>query len=103
MEELEIRNQKLEIINYRMKQLLSVLIVVLSSAVVSAQTITGKLIDEKGSGMAYANVSLLKASDTVLVTTVITAKDGNFSISGAPSPTSARALSTSSRYWRQPE
>ena len=42
--------------------------------------ITGKLIDEKNNGVAFANIRLLQAQDSVLVTNSITDSVGNFSL-----------------------
>jgi hypothetical protein len=40
----------------------------------------GKLIDEKGQAITYANVALLHAEDSTLITTTLTKTDGKFSI-----------------------
>ncbi|MDB5229422.1 MAG: TonB-dependent receptor [Chitinophagaceae bacterium] len=50
------------------------------TSIAQTGSITGKLTDEKGSVLKYANVALLKANDNVFTGGVLTAPDGNFSI-----------------------
>lgn len=45
-----------------------------------AQLLTGKIVDQKGAPLKYANVALLKAADSSLVTGKLTDNDGKFSI-----------------------
>ena len=43
-------------------------------------TLAGKVIDEKGTAVGYANVRLIRASDTSFIGGVISGNDGDFSI-----------------------
>lgn len=42
--------------------------------------LSGKLLDEAGEGISYANVAILKATDSSLVTGTVTAADGSFNV-----------------------
>jgi outer membrane receptor protein involved in Fe transport len=48
-------------------------------------SLSGKLVDEKGSAIGFANVTLLKSSDTAFLAGVLTNKEGTFSLR-TPSP-----------------
>src|SRR5688572_33282487 len=43
-------------------------------------SLTGKLVDEKGAAIGYANIALLKATDTALVAGALSNKEGGFTI-----------------------
>ena len=53
----------------------------ISKALAQTGSITGKLLDDKGAPVAFANVTLLKAADTAFVAGTLIAKEGTFSIS----------------------
>ena len=59
-----------------MKTLLSVLISTFLSISISAQTVSGKLIDENSQPLPYANVVLLSLPDSTFVTGTISGEDG---------------------------
>lgn len=63
-----------------MKTLLSVFISTFLSIGISAQTVSGKLIDENSQPLPYANVVLLSLSDSTFVTGTISGEDGTFSL-----------------------
>lgn len=66
---------------YIMKTLLSVFISTFLSIGISAQTVSGKLIDENSQPLPYANVVLLSLPDSTFVTGTISGEDGTFSLS----------------------
>lgn len=45
-----------------------------------AQNITGKIVDEKGEPLAYANVVLLNQQDSAFVKGTVSGEDGNSSL-----------------------
>lgn len=61
----------------------------LTSAFAQQGAISGGVADGKGSPLPYATISLLKAEDSTLSTSVISGKDGKFSL---PSPQQGRYL-----------
>ena len=63
-----------------MKTLLSVLISTFLSISISAQTVSGKLIDENSQPLPYANVVLLSLPDSTFVTGTISGEDGSFTL-----------------------
>lgn len=65
---------------YIMKTLLSVFISTFLSISISAQTVSGKLIDENSQPLPYANVVLLSLPDSTFVTGTISGEDGTFSL-----------------------
>lgn len=65
---------------YIMKTLLSVFISTFLSIGISAQTVSGKLIDENSQPLPYANVVLLSLPDSTFVTGTISGEDGTFSL-----------------------
>ena len=50
---------------------------------VAAATFTGKVVDETGEPVPFANVVLLNAADSTFVTGAMTGDDGSFSLNGA--------------------
>ena len=54
--------------------------IILSIIGLSAQTVSGKLIDENKQPLPYANVVLLALPDSTFVTGTVTAEDGTFSL-----------------------
>lgn len=67
--------------NYHiMKTLLSMLISTFLSIGISAQTVSGKLIDENSQPLPYANVVLLSLPDSTFVTGTISGEDGSFTL-----------------------
>ena len=66
---------------YTMKTLLSVLISTFIPISISAQTISGKLVDEQNQPLPYANVVLLSLPDSTFVTGTVSTEDGTFSLS----------------------
>ena len=52
----------------------------------SAQTVSGKLVDEKNEPMPYANVVLLSLPDSAFVSGTISGDDGTFSLSATAQP-----------------
>lgn len=65
---------------YIMKTLLSVFISTFLSIGISAQTVSGKLIDENSQPLPYANVVLLSLPDSTFVTGTISGEDGTFTL-----------------------
>lgn len=65
---------------YIMKTLLSVFISTFLSIGISAQTVSGKLIDENSQPLPYANVVLLSLPDSTFVTGTISGEDGSFTL-----------------------
>ena len=63
-----------------MKTLLSVFISTFLSIGISAQTVSGKLIDENSQPLPYANVVLLSLPDSTFVTGTISGEDGSFTL-----------------------
>lgn len=59
----------------------------------SAQTISGKLVDEKNEPMPYANVVLLSLPDSAFVSGTISGDDGTFSLSATAQPQIVRISS----------
>ena len=53
----------------------------LSVLVATAETFTGRVVDETQSPIPFANVVLLNASDSAFVTGMTTGDDGTFNIS----------------------
>ena len=76
------RNRKTE--NYykmkMMRTFLSVLAGILLPVCLSAQTVSGKLIDENNQPMPYANVVLLSLPDSAFVTGMVSGEDGTFTL-----------------------
>lgn len=66
---------------YIMKTLLSVFISTFIPISISAQTISGKLVDEQNQPLPYANVVLLSLPDSTFVTGTVSTEDGTFSLS----------------------
>ena len=64
-----------------MKTLLSVFISTFLSIGISAQTVSGKLVDEQNQPLPYANVVLLSLPDSTFVTGTVSTEDGTFSLS----------------------
>ena len=64
-----------------MKTLLSVFISTFIPISISAQTISGKLVDEHNQPLPYANVVLLSLPDSTFVTGTVSTEDGTFSLS----------------------
>lgn len=46
----------------------------------SAQTVSGKLVDEQNQPLPYANIVLLSLPDSTFVTGTVSAEDGTFSL-----------------------
>ncbi|RYZ00031.1 MAG: TonB-dependent receptor [Chitinophagaceae bacterium] len=63
-----------------MKPILLTLLLFLCGTMLQAQTISGRLTDEKGAPLAYANVALLRATDSGALAGAMTGTDGRFSI-----------------------
>ncbi len=63
-----------------MKVFLSVLIGCLLPACLSAQSVSGKLVDETNQPLPYANVVLLSLPDSAYVTGVVSREDGSFNL-----------------------
>ena len=59
----------------------------------SAQTVSGKLVDEKNEPMPYANVVLLSLPDSAFVSGTISGDDGTFSLSATAQPQIVRISS----------
>ena len=55
----------------------------LAALATQAQTLTGKLIDEKNQPLPYANIVLLSLPDSAFVTGSVSAEDGTFSLNAA--------------------
>ena len=55
----------------------------LATLATQAQTLTGKLIDEKNQPLPYANIVLLSLPDSAFVTGSVSAEDGTFSLNAA--------------------
>ena len=66
--------------NRRIAFLCACLLAVLAT---QAQTLTGKLIDEKNQPLPYANIVLLSLPDSAFVTGSVSAEDGTFSLNAA--------------------
>ncbi len=65
-----------------MKQTIFLLLLFCSGSLM-AQNIKGKLLDEKGAPIAFANVALLKASDSSLHVAGLTGKDGSYTLAAS--------------------
>ncbi len=63
-----------------MRTFLSVLAGILLPVCLSAQTVSGKLIDENNQPMPYANVVLLSLPDSAFVTGMVSGEDGTFTL-----------------------
>ena len=59
---------------------LFILVCTLFSVKISAQTVSGKLIDENSQPLPYANVVLLSLPDSTFVTGTISGEDGSFTL-----------------------
>lgn len=57
----------------------STLALFLATTLLTAQTITGKITDEKGAPVSYANVAVIKAADSSFVSGSLTNKEGMYS------------------------
>ena len=55
-------------------------LVVFLPVILSAQTINGKLVDEKNQPLSYANVVLLSLPDSAFVSGTISGEDGSFTL-----------------------
>ena len=60
--------------------ILFILICILTSVGVSAQIVNGKLVDETGQPLPYANVVLLSLPDSAFVTGTVSDEGGSFSL-----------------------
>ena len=63
-----------------MKTLISLFVSTFISISISAQTVSGKLVDEQNQPLPYANVVLLSLPDSTFVTGTVSAEDGTFSL-----------------------
>jgi hypothetical protein len=84
-----------------MKKVFTLVIVLFSFLVASAQTgtISGKLKDSaSGKGLAYATVTVFKARDTSIVTYRLSNPDGEFKVGGLPLDFPLRVIITFSGY-----
>ncbi|MES2329341.1 MAG: outer membrane beta-barrel protein [Bacteroidota bacterium] len=83
-----------------MKQVSLLLMIFFSALAASAQsgTISGKLTDSAGKGLAFATVTVFKAKDTVIVTYRLSNPDGDFKVGGLPLDLPLRAIITFSGY-----
>ena len=61
-------------------RLASLLTALAMGAGLSAQTISGRLVDEQNQPMPYANVVLLSLPDSAYVTGVVSREDGSFQL-----------------------
>lgn len=61
---------------------LFILVCALISVRISAQTVSGKLIDEHSQPLPYANVVLLSLPDSAFVSGTISGEDGTFTLEG---------------------
>lgn len=64
----------------KMKRFLFLLIEVVLPVSLSAQTVSGKLIDKNSQPLAYTNVVLLSLPDSTFVTGTISGGDGTFTL-----------------------
>ena len=62
------------------KVFLFVLTVIILPVSLSAQTVSGKLIDENSQPLPYANVVLLSLPDSAFVNGTISGEDGSFTL-----------------------
>ncbi|MES2374221.1 MAG: outer membrane beta-barrel protein [Bacteroidota bacterium] len=83
-----------------MKQVFTLFAIILAVFTASAQsgTISGKLTDSLGKGLAFATVTVFKAKDTVIVTYRLSNPDGDFKVGGLPLDLPLRAIITFSGY-----
>nr|WP_239465302.1 carboxypeptidase-like regulatory domain-containing protein [Bacteroides mediterraneensis] len=64
----------------KMKRFLYLLIGVVLPVSLSAQTVSGRLMDENSQPLPYANVVLLSLPDSVFVSGTISGEDGSFTL-----------------------
>ena len=64
----------------KMKRFLYLLIGVVLPVSLSAQTVSGRLMDENSQPLPYANVVLLSLPDSVFVSGTISGEDGSFKL-----------------------
>ena len=62
------------------KTFLFTFLMVFLPVILSAQTVSGKLIDEKNQPLSYANVVLLSLPDSAFVSGTISGEDGSFTL-----------------------
>ena len=64
----------------RMRQIFLFMVMLLAGSNVFAQSINGRIVDEKGNPLPFANVMMLNRTDSTFISGTISGEDGYFKL-----------------------